>query len=115
MRLLTYNIHDIFFITEGVLTLINIGNNPDSELQKQKTINYLIGEIIKYATNLEPLDISMDKMVDMLTGILGLSSITIHLMIPLIIGYTAGPSKIMELRLLAHISENQKDPIVSRL
>lgn len=53
-------------------------NDLESELKKQKTINYLIGEIIKYATNLEPLDISMDKMVDMLTGILGLSAITIH-------------------------------------
>lgn len=58
--------------------MINRINNPDLELQKQKTINYLIGKIIKYATNLEPLDISMDKMVDMLTGILGLSAITIH-------------------------------------
>lgn len=51
--------------------------NLESELKKQKTINYLIGEIIKYATNLEPLDDSMEKMVDMLMGILGLSTITI--------------------------------------
>jgi diguanylate cyclase (GGDEF)-like protein len=57
--------------------LTNNLSNLESELKKQKTINYLIGEIIKYATNLEPLDDSMEKMADMLTGILGLSTITI--------------------------------------
>lgn len=59
--------------------MLNNFNKLEAELKKQKTINYLIGELIKYATNLEPLDISMDKMVDMLIGILGLSSITINL------------------------------------
>lgn len=58
--------------------MVNNIKNLESELKKQKTINYLVGEIIKYATNLEPLDNSMEKMVDMLMGILGLSSITIN-------------------------------------
>ena len=49
------------------------------ELKKQKTINFLIGEIIKYSTNLEALDESMEKTVDMLMGILGLSYIKICL------------------------------------
>jgi len=57
--------------------LTNNLSNLESELKKQKTINYLIGEIIKYSTNLEPLDASMEKMVDMLMGILGLSTIAI--------------------------------------
>ena len=49
------------------------------ELGKQKTINYLIGEIIKYSSGLESLDHSMEKTIDMLMGILGLSAITISL------------------------------------
>jgi diguanylate cyclase (GGDEF)-like protein len=50
----------------------------EAELKKEKTINYLISEIIKYATKLEPLDISMEKLADMLMEILELSSISIN-------------------------------------
>lgn len=48
-----------------------------NELNKAKTINYLIGEIIKIAANRESLDLSMEKLSDMLIDILDLSSLSI--------------------------------------
>lgn len=50
----------------------------EAELKKEKTINYLMSETIKYATKLEPLDISMENLCDMLIGIFSLSSISIN-------------------------------------